>query len=110
MRKKKRPFPDARTLKEMRDKLSDPNYEGGNLALSPHASEVEKAKCELCQLIARYKREHNLLQKEVAERIGVDEARISAILRCRTDGFTLDRLIGYAQKLYSEVHVRITAA
>lgn len=103
-------FPDEATLKSVRDKLSDPNYGGGNLALPADASEVDRAKYQLCQLIARYQREHGLLQKDIASQIGVDESRISDILRGKIESFTLDRLAGYAEKLHPGLKIKIIAA
>ncbi len=107
---KDRGFPDEKTLKRVREKLSDPDYEGGSYVVSDDASEVDRAKYQLCQLIAKYKREHNLLQKEVAEKLGIDEARISEILRGKIESFTLDRLVSYVEELYETVQVKIIAA
>jgi predicted XRE-type DNA-binding protein len=107
---RKRVFPDAKRLARIRERLSDPEYRGGNVALSDTAGEVDRAKYQLCQLIAKYRREHGLLQRDIARQIGVDEARISDILRGRIDGFTLDRLIGYAEKLHPGLRVRVIAA
>jgi len=107
--RKKEAFPDEKTLRRVRDKLSEVNYPGGNLALPVNATEVERAKYQLCQLIGKYQREHGLLQKEIAEKIGVDESRISDILRGKFESFTLDRLIGYAEKLHPGVRVQISA-
>jgi len=103
-------FPDEKVLKRVREKLSDPAYEKGNLALSESATEVERAKYQLCQLIAKYQRENKLLQKQVADKLGIDESRISELLRGKTDSFTLDRLVSYAEKLYGNVRVKIVAA
>ena len=108
--KRRSAFPDDKTLKEMRDLLSDPNYSGGNLALPQDASAVDRAKYQLCQLMARYQLENHLLQKDIAAKIGVDESRISDILRGKIEDFTLDRLIGYAEKLHPELKVYIVAA
>lgn len=88
----------------------NPDYEGGNLALPANASETDRAKYQLCQLIAKYQREHQLLQKDIAEKIGVDESRISDILRGKIESFSLDRLISYAQKLHPGLKVQISAA
>lgn len=103
-------FPDESTLKRIREKLSDPNYKGGNVALPSKANRVDRIKYELCQMIAKYKREHQILQKDIAERLGVDESRISDILRGKIEGFTLDRLIAYAEKLHPHLRVQIVAA
>ena len=106
---RKKTFPDEVTLKRFREKLST-RITGGNLALPENATQVDRAKYQLCQFIARYQREHGLLRKDIARKIGVDESRISDILRGKIDGFTLDRLIGYAEKLHPGLRVRVIAA
>ena len=53
MSRKKEAFPDKNPLRRVRDKLSDVNYQGGNRALPANATEVERAKYQLCQLIGR---------------------------------------------------------
>jgi predicted XRE-type DNA-binding protein len=103
-------FPGEVTLKRIREKLSDPNYRGANFALPKNATEVDRAKYQLCQLIARYQREHGLLQKDIARRIGVDESRISDILRGKIESFTLDRLVSYAEKLHPGLRVQVIAS
>jgi predicted XRE-type DNA-binding protein len=103
-------FPSAATLKKVRDKLSDPEYRGGNIALPVDASEVDRAKYKLCQLIAKYHRERELTQRQLANKLEVDEARISEILRGKISSFTVDRLMSYAQKLYPHVKIEILAA
>ena len=50
------------------------------------------------------------MQKQVAEKLGIDEARISEILRGKIETFTLDRLVSYAETLYDNVQVKIVAA
>jgi predicted XRE-type DNA-binding protein len=109
-RKTKQDFPAEAKLKRVREKLSDLNYLGGNRALPENASEVDRAKYELCQIIAKYQREHQLLQKDIAEKLGIDDSRISDILRGKIEGFTLDRLVNYAEKLHPGLKVRIVAA
>lgn len=109
-RKPKHELPAGAKLKRVRDKLSDLSYQGGNLALPADATEVDRAKYETCQIIARYQRTHSLRQKDVAEKLGVDESRVSDILRGKIDGFTLDRLAGYAEKLHPGLKIKIVAA
>ena len=108
--RKKNAFPDAKVVTRVRKSLSDPNYQGGNLALSESASGADRAKYQICQLIARYQREHGLLQKDIARQLGIDESRTSDILRGRIASFTLDRLIGYAEKLHPGLQVQVIAA
>ena len=109
-RKNKAYFPDAKTLRRVRNTLSSLKYQGGNESMPETATQVDRAKYTLCQLIAKYQREHGLLQKEVAKKIGADESRVSDLLRGKCDNFTLDRLIGYAQKLHPALRVHIDAA
>ena len=109
-RNTKQKFPEEAKLARIREKLSDPSYEGGNLALPANASEADRAKYELCQIIAKYQREHKLLQKDIAAMLGIDDSRISDILRGKIEGFTLDRLAGYGEKLYPGLKIRIVAA
>ena len=108
--RKKNAFPDSKIVTRIRETLSDPNYQGENLALPKSASGVDRAKYQICQLIASYQREHGLLQKDIARQLGVDESRISDILRGRIKGFTLDRLVGYAEKLHPGLQVQVIAA
>ena len=103
-------FPSAPTLKNIRDELSDLGYAGGNIALPDDASEVERAKYKLCQLIAEYLRDSELTQRDLAKKIEIDEARISDILRGKISSFTIDRLMLYTQKLYPQVKIEILAA
>ena len=109
-KKTKNKFPSPSTLKKVRDKLSSPKYRGGNIALADDASEVERVKYQLCQLINRYHREHEVSQRVLANKLQIDEARISEILRGKISSFTVDRLMGYAQKLYPSVKIEILAA
>jgi len=109
-KKAKKGFPSPATLKKVRDRLSSPKYKGGNIALADDATEVERAKYQLCQLITRYHREHDVSQRVLAKRLEIDEARISEILRGKISSFTVDRLLGYVQKLYPSVKIEIQAA
>lgn len=46
-----------------------------------------------------YKLKHKCTQKELAEKLGIDEAKISKILHHRLDEFSTDRLITLYQKI-----------
>lgn len=108
-RRPKYSFPPKALLEEVRRKLSHPDYEG-SLALPDSATEVERAKYEISQMMIRYLMDHGLKQRELAAKLGIDEARVSQILKARLDGFTLDRLLGYAEKLHPGLRLKIIAA
>ena len=103
-------FPSEKVLKEMRDKLSDLNFDGGHWVVADDASVVDHTKYQLCQYIIKYLRENELSQRDVAIKLAIDEARISEIVRGRIDHFTVDRLIDYATQLYPDIKVEISAA
>jgi predicted XRE-type DNA-binding protein len=103
-------FPSSATLKKVREELSDLAYKGGNLALPEDASEIERAKYKLCQLIAKYQREHELTQSDLAKKIEIAEPRVSEMIRGKIVGFTIERLMVYAQKLYPNVKIDILAS
>jgi len=109
-RRSKEAFPDEKTLKRVRDRLSDPNYEGGDFAVPANATKTDLAKYEICQLIAKYRRDNNLMHKELAERIGVDDSRISDVLHGKIESFTLDRLVSYGEKIFPSLRIKILAA
>ena len=103
-------FPSEKILKEIREKYSDSNFDGGHWVVADDASVADHTKYQLCQYIIRYLRENELSQRDVAAKLGINEARISEIVRGRIDHFTVDRLIDYATQLYPDIKVEISAA
>jgi predicted XRE-type DNA-binding protein len=110
MRKKADPtFPDRKRLDEVRRRLSDPSVLGSSL-LPDNASPIDRAKFKACEAIIKFRRKNGLKQKELAASLGIDESRMSEILHYKIEGFTLDRLVGYAQVLYPNLKLELTAA
>jgi predicted XRE-type DNA-binding protein len=68
-------------------------------ALSDNASHTDRIKRDICAELIIYKREHELNQRELAQKIEISEALVSKILRYRFDEFTIDRLIRYLETL-----------
>ncbi len=71
-----------------------------NIGLAPNASPIEKAKYDFCQTIARYRRENNLTEKTVAQRLGITSSRLDNILYSHINKFTLDELASYVNNLH----------
>jgi len=103
-------FPDEKTLAEVREKLSDIKESGFSEALAENATEVERAKYRVCQMIAGYQRELGLQQDDLARMMDVDKARVSEIIRGKIKHFTLDRLVNYSERLIPEIKIQITVA
>jgi len=93
------PFGKEKEIKEVLRKLTNPNYQGSNLALPEDATIIEKFKYEICQSIAHYKLKNKLELKEMADLLSLDKSSMSKLLRCHIELFALDSLITYAEKL-----------
>jgi predicted XRE-type DNA-binding protein len=102
-------FPSEKELERVRKKLSDPSVIGSSV-LPPDASPVERAKFKACEMIIQYRKEHDHKQKELAEMLQIDEARMSEILHYKVEKFTLERLVGYVGTLYPKVRLDLSAA
>lgn len=100
-------FPSEEELERARKKLSKVE---GTLMLSENPTPLERLRWEICQRFVIYKMENNITQKELAERVGVDEAKISKILRHRIDEFTTDRLVNLFSKIDSNFSLKLIAA
>ncbi len=91
-------WPKKETIEEILKKL-DENPDLYTRVISNDASLVDRMKRDICAELIIYKREHNLNQRELAQKLEISEALISKILRYHFDEFTLDRLIRYLESL-----------
>ena len=60
---------------------------------------ADRIKYDVCAEFIVYKRENNLNQRELAQKLEISEALVSKILRYQFTEFTIDRLLRYAEKL-----------
>ena len=100
-------FPSKEELERARKKLSKVE---GTLMLSENPTPLERLRWEICQRFVIYKMENNITQKELAKRVGVDEAKISKILRHRINEFTTDRLVNLFSKIDNNFSLKLIAA
>jgi len=63
------------------------------------------AKAELARKIAELIAERRLTQAAAAELLNVDQPKISALVRGRLAGFSLDRLVRFLVQLGSDVEI-----
>ncbi len=104
MANKKFNYPSEKTLRKMDRKLAKVK---GSASLPSHASPVDVLKHELCAQFVRYHREHEVSQRELANTIGLSEARMSEILHYRHGRFTADHLIKYLAKIKPNLKVKV---
>ncbi len=68
------------------------------------------AKSELVQRIADIIAERKLTQVRAARLLGIDQPKVSALLRGRLDGFSIDRLFRFLNALGDDVEIIVRPA
>ena len=63
------------------------------------------ARSQLVQRIRQLIAERKLTQAKAAELLGLDQPKVSALLRGRVDGYTLDRLFRFLNALGQRVEI-----
>ena len=74
------------------------------------SSEGEKLRIDLARAIATTLKRRDLAQVEAAKIIGVDESKLSALIRGRLTGYSVDRLVRYLIALGNDVDVHISGS
>ena len=100
-------FPQQKTLQKVRDRL---NKTIASRPLSENANEVDRVKFHICKQFVIYKNAHRMSQRELAQKIGIDESLMSKILHYHFDSFTTDRLIKYLCEIYPKTSLSINVA
>src|SRR5215204_4524621 len=72
-------------------------------------AEESLLKAKLASRIAQLIEEKGLTQAQTAERIGLDQPKVSRLLRGQLSGFSADRLFAVLNRLGHSVEVRISA-
>jgi predicted XRE-type DNA-binding protein len=70
----------------------------------PEAPEL-LAKAQLVSRIARILEQKNLTQVQAAERLGIDQPKVSLLLRGRFEGYSLERLMRFLNALDQDVRI-----
>lgn len=98
-------MPSNKELKAARKRLE--NVEG-TLSLPEFPTALEQFRWDICQEFIGYKMDHKISQKEMAEELGIDEAKISKILHHRIDEFSTDRLITLFSILVPDLKLKVS--
>ena len=75
--------------------------------LSPNAGPVERAKHELCAHFIKYRRQEDISQRDLAQRLGVTDSRVSEILHYHHERFTIDKLLELLSRIRPEVKFKV---
>jgi len=79
----------------------------GSLALPEHPTSLQKFRYEIQQKFVGYILKKNISQKELAEMLGIDEAKVSKILKNRIDEFSTDRLITLYERINPKIKLKV---
>ncbi|NUY39440.1 XRE family transcriptional regulator [Wolbachia endosymbiont of Litomosoides brasiliensis] len=77
------------------------------ISLNNNSCSVEIKK-KLLGIITKVIEKNTWTQAHAAERLGVDQPKISQIKNGKTDGFSLERLLGFLRKFDHEITITIT--
>lgn len=71
--------------------------------------ELALAKAELVQRIQRILDQRRLTQSQAAKLLGLDQPKVSALVRGRVEGYSLDRMFRFLNALGQDVEITIRA-
>jgi len=99
--------PASLTVPDARDDQIPVTPSSGNVFADLGIAEPAEAlvKADLARQVGHIIRQRALTQTAAARLLGVDQPKISALLRGRLTGFTIDRLVRYAAALDQQVEV-----
>lgn len=80
----------------------------GSLAPPANPTPLEKFRFDLQQKFVLYLLRTKISQREMAKVLGIDEGKVSKILRNRLDQFSTDRLINLYEKLNPDVKLKVS--
>jgi len=106
--KKATKWPKESEVSKMREKLS--SGPATRILDFDNLTRADQVKFRICEQIIKFKNEHKLTQKELAERLGENEALISKVVRYRFDEFTIDRLLKFVTVLYPKIEFKLKVA
>jgi len=75
----------------------------------PNADELY-AKAELARRISRIIKGRHLTQKQAAEILGIDQPKVSALIRGHLDGFSTERLFRFLMALGRDIEIVVKPA
>lgn len=97
--KKQFTFPAEEELERVRKRIAQPRYRRVNIGLLPNAVESDRVKYYLCLSISRYQDTIGLSEKELANKLGINKAKLEYILFRHLDKLTLEELVNHLSKL-----------
>ena len=105
----KRTLKDKEQFKKYLERIEDPkNNQEVNYDLPENPTPLQVAKFDSCQRILAYQQDNDLSDEELAERVNLSIPKLEEVLFCQIEKFTLDRLMTYANSLFTPAQIKIT--
>lgn len=98
-------FPTDEELERMRKILE--KSEGARV-VGEEGTKIEKFKFEICQRIVSFYLDSKMSQKEFAILIGIDEALMSKLVRCKIEVFSTERLLKYLEMVEPDYKIELS--
>src|ERR1043165_3343938 len=98
--KKKFTFPPKEELERVRKRIARPGYRRVNIGLLPDATEVDKVKYHLCKSILAYEQDSEISEKELREKLGINQVKLEHILFGHISKLTIEELINCLEELH----------
>ncbi|RYZ78385.1 MAG: transcriptional regulator [Proteobacteria bacterium] len=92
-----------KVLKEM-DKSSESSF----LMIGENATPLERFRFDIQQKFVAYLQDEKLSRKELAAILGLDDAKVSKLIRNRIDEFSTDRLISLYSKINPKLKLKVS--
>lgn len=107
--RKSKNHPPQEVIDRIRQELSAPDYPYKIIGLPENPTAEEKLKYELCQTIARYKRENKLSEEELENKIGANSQYTHYILYGWIQQLDLRQLLSYLEKIVYPWQIKIVS-
>ncbi len=98
-------FPSRAEINKVLKKLEKVE---GTLAPPLNPTPLEKLRFDLQQKFVVYLMVKKITQREMSKILGIDEAKVSKILRNRLDEFSTDRLISLYEKINPNLELKVS--
>jgi predicted XRE-type DNA-binding protein len=92
-------FPPKEELEKVRKRIARPGYRRVNIGLLPDATEADKVKYHLCKSILAYEQDNNVSEKELRNKLGINQVKLEHILFAHISKLTIEELINCLDKL-----------
>jgi hypothetical protein len=107
MTKKQFAFPPQEEMERVIKRMTQPGYRRINQGLRPNATMEEKIKHNLCKSIVRHALKNNLTEKELVQKLKIDQEKLEYVLFCHINKLTFEEITAYVDNLHIPFEIKI---